>query len=219
MITQNEHLDDLKEIRTIMERSSRFISLSGLTGVFAGTLALLGALSVYLYQQDYFLGRYFNRGIFDRSQLLSAAEFRSLVVFLLLVAFIVLVLALGFGILFTTRNARRKGLPIWDSTAKRMLINLFIPLVAGGIFCLALLYHHHIYLVAPATLVFYGLALINASKYTLNEIRYLGITEVILGLISIFFAGYSLIFWAVGFGILHIVYGTTMYWKNERVNR
>jgi predicted lysophospholipase L1 biosynthesis ABC-type transport system permease subunit len=219
MITQTEHLDDLKEIRTIMERSSRFISLSGLTGVFAGTLALLGALSVYLYKQDYFLGRYFSRGVFESSQVLSTLELRNLVVFLLSTACIVLFLSLGFGILFTTRNARRKGLPIWDSTVKRMLINLFIPLAAGGIFCLALLYHHQIYLVAPATLVFYGLALINTSKYTLNDIRYLGIAEVILGLTSMFFAGYSLIFWAVGFGIIHIVYGTTMYWKNERINR
>jgi hypothetical protein len=219
MITQNEHLDDLKEIRTIMERSSRFISLSGLTGVFAGTLALFGVLLVFLYKQDFFLGRYFSRGISDSNQLISTAELRSLVVFLLFVACLLLIIALGFGILFTTRNARRKGLPIWDSTAKRMLINLFIPLAAGGIFCLALLYHHQIYLVAPTTLVFYGLALINASKYTLNDIRYLGISEVVLGLISLFFASYSLFFWAVGFGILHIVYGTTMYWKNERINR
>lgn len=216
MNTQNEHLNDLKEIRTIMERSSRFISLSGLTGVFAGTVALLGVLSVYLYKQDFFFARYLNGGVFDSNDLLTQKEFFGLIIFLLSVAFVVLVLALGFGILFTTRNARRKGLPYWDQSAKRMLINLFIPLVAGGVFCLALIYHHLIFLLAPATLVFYGLALINASKYTLDEVRYLGISQIVLGLAAMFFIGYGLLFWAAGFGLLHIIYGSTMYWRNER---
>lgn len=219
MNTQNEHLSDLKEIRSIMERSSRFISLSGLTGVFAGTMALLGALTVYLYKQDFFFGRYYSSSIVDSSRMLTATEFRNLVAFVLVVAFVVLVLALGFGILFTTRNARRKGLPYWDLSARRMLINLFIPLVAGGFFCLALIYHHLIFLLAPATLVFYGLALINASKYTLNEVRYLGFSQIILGLIALFVVGYGLIIWAIGFGLLHIVYGSTMYWRHERFNR
>jgi general stress protein CsbA len=97
-----------------------------------------------------------------------------------------------------------------------MLVNLFVPLAAGGIFCIILVYHHIIYLVAPATLLFYGLGLINASKYTFREIKYLGLTEIILGLVASVFIGYGLIFWAFGFGILHIVYGIFMYRKHER---
>ena len=114
------------------------------------------------------------------------------------------------------RNSIQKGVPIWGTMAKLTLINLFIPLIAGGIFCLVLLYHHIISLVAPATLVFYGMALFNAGKYTLKEIRVLGILEMLLGLIACFFVGYGLIFWAVGFGILHIIYGTVMYTRYER---
>ena len=135
-----------------------------------------------------------------------------------MVGSIVLVLALSFGVYFTTRNARRKGLPVFDVIAKRMLVNLFIPLVTGGLFCIVLLYHNLLYLVAPSTLVFYGLALINASKYTHNDIRYLGICEIILGLIGLLFAGYGLLIWAFGFGVLHIVYGIVMYNKYERAN-
>ena len=202
----------------MMERSSRFLSLSGLSGVFAGVVALLGVLAVYIYKQEFFFGSNYYGDPNIQKFSLSGAELNDFIIFLVLVAFVVFVLALTFGILFTTRNAKRKGLPYWDSATKRMLVNLFIPLVAGGIFCLALFYHHHIYLVAPATLVFYGLALINASKYTLNEVRYLGVSEIILGLTAMFFAGYSLIFWAVGFGVLHIIYGSTMYFRNERVN-
>ncbi|HOP04120.1 MAG TPA: hypothetical protein PL017_12235 [Tenuifilaceae bacterium] len=219
MATKDEHIKDLQEIRSMMERSSRFISLSGLSGVFAGITALLGALAVYIYKSEFFYGQFHNKQrVYFRGNLIYGAELTHFIYFLIVTATIVLIVALTFGVLFTTRNARRKNLPYWDSSAKRMLINLFIPLAAGGIFCLALFYHQQIYLVAPATLVFYGIALINASKFTLNDIRYLGFSEIILGLISMFFAGYSLFFWAFGFGILHIIYGTTMYWKNERAN-
>lgn len=218
MDQQNEHLKNLQEIRSIMERSSRFISLSGLSGVFAGITALIGAFAVYLYKQDFFIGRYNNGGIFISQDLISGNELKSFILFLLIDGSVTLLLAIFFGIIFTMRNAKKKGLPIWDSLTKRLLINLFIPLVAGGVFALILLYHHLVFLVAPVTLIFYGLALINASKFTLNEIFYLGLCEITLGLIASLFVGYGLIFWAIGFGILHIIYGASMYFKYERTN-
>lgn len=216
MDQENEHLKNLQEIRSIMERSSRFISLSGLSGVFAGCFALIGAFAVFFYQQDFFWGRYYNHGIYLKEELISGVEFSNFLTFILLDGTITLVLALSAGVFFTARNAQRKGLPYWDSTGKRMVINLFIPLISGGLFSLALLYHKQIYLIAPVTLIFYGLALINASKYTINDIRYLGICEVVLGLMASVFVGYGLVFWALGFGILHIIYGSSMYWKYER---
>lgn len=216
MDTQGEHLKNLKEIRSIMERSSRFLSLSGLSGIFAGIVALVGALAVYVYQRDFFCGRYLHQGVLLRDDMLAGRELYGFLVFIFIDAFLVLTLALSFGVFFTTRNARKKGLPYWDKSAKRMLTNLFIPLVTGGIFCLILLYHHLIYLIAPSTLVFYGLALLNTSKFTINDIRYLGISEILLGLLAMFFVGYGLILWAIGFGFLHIIYGFAMYWKYER---
>ncbi|HBX52737.1 MAG: hypothetical protein A2275_09505 [Bacteroidetes bacterium RIFOXYA12_FULL_35_11] len=216
MTENNEHLKNLSEIRSIMERSSRFISLSGLSGIFAGLIALLGAAAVYFYFNEYYNPRYYNMGVFTKSELMRDRELYLFILFLLCDGIIVLALSLAAAVFFTTRNARKKGLKVWDNTAKRTLINLFIPLVAGGFFCMALLFHGKIYLIAPTTLVFYGLALINASKYTLNDIRYLGISELILGVIASFFVGYGLIAWAIGFGLLHIVYGIIMYTKYER---
>lgn len=217
MEPKNDHLDNLREIRSIMERSSQFISLSGLSGVFAGIFALLGALAVYLYKYDFFFGRYYRGGVFLREDLISGIELTNFLLFILLTGLIVLILALSFVVFFTARNAKRKGLTLWDSSAKRMLINLFIPLVTGGLFSAVLLFHNLIYLVAPTTLIFYGLALINASKYTLRDIRYLGLSEIALGLVASVFVGYGLLFWAIGFGILHILYGFLMYMKYERV--
>ena len=105
---------------------------------------------------------------------------------------------------------------MWNQSARLLLWHLAVPLVTGGLFCIILLLHGEVYLLAPTTLVFYGLALINASKYTLNDIQYLGISEIILGLIACVYVGYGLVFWALGFGILHIAYGTVMYFKYER---
>lgn len=208
---EQEPIQQLHEIRSLMERSSRFMSLSGLSGVFAGIIALAGAGAAFFYldfDQQYFdINRSFNEMYylkFSRSWL-----------FILLDALIVLFLALFAGVYFASRKARKLGLPVWDSTARRMLINLFIPLAAGGIFCLILLYHNLVFLVAPSTLIFYGLALLHASKYTLHEIRVLGIAEIILGLMASFLVGYGLLFWAIGFGVMHILYGLLMYFRYE----
>lgn len=196
--------EDLSHIRSMMERSSRFISLSGLSGVFAGLVALVGAVYVYFIFQregiDYFEG---NRNVFSEN----------LVRELVLIGAIILVLAIVSGYFFTSRKTKEKNQKIWDQTTKRLLFNFAVPLFTGGLFCLGLLYHHLYVLVAPATLIFYGLALVNAEKYTLTDVKYLGYFEIILGLLSFFFLGWGLVFWAIGFGILHIVYGIVMYKK------
>ena len=207
-----EHLQDIKEIRSIMERSSRFISLSGLSGIFAGVFALAGFTVAYLY-----LGLSVDSSsYFENVRAAATHLYYDYVLFYFADGLIVLAASLTAGFILTSRKAKRRGEKIWDATAKRMLINLMIPLVTGGLFCLILLYHGKLSMVAPATLIFYGLALINASKYTLDDIRYLGICEIILGLIASVYVGYGFWFWAVGFGVLHIIYGTVMYYKYER---
>ena len=163
MDQQKHHLETLTEIRALMEQSSRFISLSGLSGVAAGIFALLGAAAVYWYLGiTPFSGQ---KAYYVTAETITRGGVHYLTFFLVDAA-IVLVLALGSGIFFTTRKARKKGLKMWDASSKRLLINMAIPLVAGGIFCLGLLYHNFFGMVAPATLVFYGLACLNASKYT-----------------------------------------------------
>jgi len=213
MNSNQEQIQNLSEIRSLMERSSRFLSLSGLSGISAGLIALIGAGVAFFYL-DYD-ERYFNVNRYFIDRLYGILQ--SGIGFLVADALIILVLALASGIYFTTRKARRNKLKVWDSTTKRLLVNVFIPLAAGGIFCLALLYYRVFFLVAPATLVFYGLALVNASKYTLPDVRILGISEIVTGLVASFLVGYGLLFWAFGFGVLHILYGFIMYYRYERI--
>jgi hypothetical protein len=201
-----KHQEDLSHIRSMMERSSRFISLSGLSGVFAGISAVIGAIATF-----YLLG---NHGInyFDNNQKTFS---NNLVFELFFTALLVLFLAITFGIFFTLRKSKKYNLPIWTNATKNMLINLAIPLFVGGVFCMALLFYGSFGFIAPATLLFYGLALINAEKYTLSDIKYLGYCELILGCVSLFYIGMGLVFWVIGFGFLHIIYGLIMYKKHK----
>ncbi len=201
-----KHQEDLSHIRSMMERSSRFISLSGLSGVFAGLSALIGGLYVYQLFKSYGI-EYFDGSQIQNFYLID------LVIQLIFIALIVLVFSLTFGIFFTIRKSRKYNLPIWTTATKKMLVNLAIPLVVGGVFCLALLYHQIYLLLAPSTLLFYGLALINAEKYTFSDIKYLGFCELALGCVSLFFLGYGLVFWIIGFGVLHILYGLIVFKK------
>jgi predicted lysophospholipase L1 biosynthesis ABC-type transport system permease subunit len=211
MDSTKEHLNTLQEIRNLMEKSSRFISLSGLSGVFAGLYALAGAAAAYYYLDLGLLEPSYYEYLYTGGKVNT-----DFIVFFLADALAVLCAALATGIFLTTRNAKKQGLPIWSNTSKRLVISMAIPLVAGGLFCLAMLYQHMFVMLAPATLLFYGLALINGSKYTLRDVYYLGLCELALGIIGSFFLGYGLLIWAIGFGVLHIIYGTVMYYKYER---
>jgi hypothetical protein len=207
---QTDSLQEVKDIRRLMERSSRFISLSGLSGVAAGVFAIIGAfVARYVVFKNYYT-EYEVRGHF------ANGDFRSLKLQLLLLAAVIFVAAFASAFYFTWRKSNKQGLSLWDHASRRLFWNMAIPLVTGGFFILAMLQYDEWRFVAPACLVFYGLALVNASKYTLTDIRYLGYCEIIVGLINMQWLGYGLYFWAFGFGILHIIYGIVMWSKYER---
>jgi hypothetical protein len=93
---------------------------------------------------------------------------------------------------------------------------LLIPLFAGGIFIFILIFRNILELIPSVMLIFYGLSLVNAGKFTLGEIHYLGLIEIGLGLLASIFIDYSLVFWTLGFGIMHIIYGMVMYYRHEK---
>ncbi len=198
---------ELSEIKSMMERSTRFLSLSGLAGVLAGIYALFAAGMAYYW--IYY--PYFPFG-FRTSYVDDSAIFTKLIV----LALVILALSLGSAYILSQQKSQRLATNLWTPAGKRFLQALFIPVLIGGIFCLALVLRGYLIVVAPATLIFYGLALVNASQFTLSDIKYLGFGELILGIISAFFPGYGLITWALGFGVLHVIYGSMMYYKYDR---
>ncbi len=189
----NSHSEDLRTIRKIMEESSRFLSLNGLSGVFAGIFALFGSAIAAI--------------AIHKAQ---TAEINKLALILLLDAIVVLIAALGISIYLSVRKATRNGLKAWTSITKRMLLNLLIPLFSGAVLILVFYLNSNYEYIIPSMLIFYGLALVSAGKFTFGEIQYLGILEVLIGIFALFIPEYGLISWAFGFGILHILYGLIM---------
>jgi hypothetical protein len=208
LIMENEkYINDIAEIKEMMHKSSRFISLSGLSGILAGIYALIGASIAYtlLYKSVSITSDYKNLIISEDTSIKIVA-----------LSAIVLVLSIATGFILSVNKAKKRHENLWNSTSKRMVINFLIPLATGGFFILVLIEKDFMSLVAPSTLLFYGLACVNASKYTLGDIRYLGITMILIGLVSTWFLGYGLVFWALGFGVCHIIYGSLMYSKYDR---
>ncbi|MFC4721518.1 hypothetical protein ACFO5O_04235 [Geojedonia litorea] len=196
-----DYLKDINEIKELMNKSSRFISLSGLSGILPGVYAMIGAAIAYWLVtnsgQDYlnFDGTIFRLVMLD--------------------LFLIATFSIATAIYLATHKAKKNGVKIWDQTSKRLVINFLIPLVTGGIYILALLRQENYGQTAALMLIFYGLALVNASKYSIGDIKHLGLIEIILGLICALFPSYGFWFWILGFGVMHIIYGTIMHYKYD----
>ncbi len=218
MNSQDPSLETLQDIKNMMNQSSRFISLSGLSGISAGITALAGAWfanSVIQKSGSSSEGRIAEIKSYNEvadADLVSKLSESSL----FLIAVITLVVAIILAVSFTYFRSTKQGIPVWGNAAKRLVWNLALPLFFGFVFLLKLIEAGVYGLIAPGCLIFYGLALVNASKFTLGEIRFLGYAILLLGLINCWLPGYGLYFWAAGFGILHIVYGVIMWNKYER---
>jgi lysylphosphatidylglycerol synthetase-like protein (DUF2156 family) len=204
MIEEKDHIRDLAEIRSMMERSSRYLSLSGWAGIMAGVYALAGAYIAY----DVF---HFTPGEITAGNTLPENMPQ-----LSMLAITILVLAVGTAVFISGRKARSRDEKAWNATSRRLLVNTAVPLFAGGILMLILLSKGLPGLLIPSTLIFYGLALFNASKFTYDALKFLGLIQIGLGLLSAYFVPYGLLFWAIGFGVAHIVYGIYIHYRYER---
>jgi hypothetical protein len=211
MDEQNHSLESIEDIKLMMHKSSRFISLSGWSGIAAGICALLAAAYTATKIECWWRGDcHFERLVNDGS-----INMRSTLFLIALVTFFV---AFTLAFFFTYLRSRTSGVAIWGYTARRVILNVAIPMIIGGIFIWRMMDFGFYGLIAPACLIFYGLGLINASKYTLSEVRYLGYSQILLGLINLWMINYGLYFWAAGFGVLHIIYGIIMWNRYERNN-
>ncbi len=198
---ERDYLEDLAEIRTMMQRSSKFLSLSGWAGIMAGIYALVGAYIAYtLYN-------------FRPNDILyQAPNFGSV----LLLASIILIISIVTAMILSRQRAQRKGQSAWNATSRRMLLSMAAPLVVGGLLLLILISLDLTAFLAPVSLIFYGLALFNAGHFTFREVQMLGVLQALLGLLAVIFVSYSVLIWAIGFGLMNMIYGIYIHLKYER---
>lgn len=204
MKKEQDYIQDIAEIRSMMERSSKFLSLSGWSGVLAGIYALVGAYVIYAVFD------------FNPEDIVYEGIKVENVFGIIMTGIVVLILAVGTAILYSYKKAKTRNEKLWNNTSRHLVNHTAVPLFAGGLLVLALILKGYLGLIAPLTLIFYGIALYNAGKFTFTEIRLLGLTQIFLGLFSAYLIHYGLLFWAIGFGLMHIFYGIFIYSKYER---
>jgi hypothetical protein len=198
---------ELASIRSLMERSSKFLSLSGLSGVMAGIYALIGAFIGYRIVNEKYNSLSISDSYTDNSLIYHQ---------LILIAALVLLLSVLSGILLSIRQAKKKGENYWNPVSRRLISSMLIPLFTGGLFIIILFLRLEYDLIASACLIFYGLSLISASQYTFSDVKWLGFCQISLGLLAALIPASGFLFWVIGFGLLHIIYGTFMHFKYNR---
>jgi hypothetical protein len=206
MNQSDQHVEDIKVIRKIMEESSRFLSLSGLSGIMAGLIAIAGAIAAKVIIEKYSPSAEWYSAPFT-----TDPEGRKMLVLLLADMAVVLILALAGAVVFSSRKARKSGLTVWTPVTRRMLTSLILPLLTGGLFIILTITSVPVYVTVASTMIFYGLAVVSAGKFTFGEIHWLGVLEIAAGLICLLFPAGALLIWAGGFGAIHIVYGLFMH--------
>jgi ABC-type phosphate/phosphonate transport system permease subunit len=213
MENEKEQLEALQDIRKMMKDSSKFLSLSGLSGVFAGLYALAGA-----YLGHRIISKYLADGPATHEYDFSRLSYPGLLLDVIFISIVVLVLSISTALYLSLKKAKKTNQKLFDHTSKKVFWCMAIPLVAGGLFCVAILVNGSAAMVSSVMLLFYGLALVSASKYTMTDIKYLGYLEITIGLLAAFFPGHGLLFWALGFGILHVIYGSIVWFKYDRTD-
>lgn len=196
-MSSNQYSEDIAHIRSMMERSSRFISLSGWAGILPGIFALSGlSLAIWFIQNSKTTGLY-NDGIDNTSPL---------AIQLVLTAFVVLALSVFSSWYTCMRKAKAEHQSTWTPAIQNMLVYFSIPLLAGAVVAGWVYAKEDWGLMAPVILSFYGLALIQASHFTLKSVYWLGLIEIALALLS-GIPGWGIPILAIGFGLLHVIYG------------
>ncbi|ALU27069.1 hypothetical protein HX045_13050 [Myroides odoratimimus] len=205
----NKAIEDLNQIKSIMERSTKFLSLSGWSGIWVGLCGLIAA-SVLYYWQTSSTYSYENLTLEDPYQTAYTAEM------LLVLAIATFVIAVVGGFFFTIRKTRKQGKSFLNQVTKRLLVRFSIPLIIAGILCLILHKYHLLQFALPTTLLFYGLALFSVQEDTVKEVKAIAALEIVLGLLAFYFLDYTLLLWAIGFGLVHLLYGIILWNKYDK---
>jgi hypothetical protein len=200
-------IQSVNEIKELMERSSKFVSLSGLTGILIGVYAFIGAWLVNSLTGIPFVN---NPG---SHRLLSFSDTRIITI---VIAGCVIAASLISTFLISYYKSIKAKQKLLNKLIYRLIWNFGLPLFVGGVFCIALLYNRNYGLTSTVMLLFYGFALVNVSKYTFSNVGWLGYAFLSLGLVDAFFEGNALLFWTIGFGGFHIIYGVLFYFLYEK---
>jgi hypothetical protein len=189
-----EHSLDI--IRTLMERSQRYEHISGLSGLAAGTLVLIGAAAL---QSD---------------MLPWSSPINSLVVWSLVLAVSVMV-----HLLITRRRARDRGEALWTRQARTVLLALLPAFIVAAVISVWLWTEQRTGLWPSIWLLLYGCGTLATCFFAPRSILFLGLTCLTAGILSLLvLTDHPLLTMSIGFGLTHIAYGLLVL-RAERIQQ
>jgi len=175
-------MDNLQFIRETMERSAVFTSVPGYGGALMGATAVGAAI---------------------------IAHSQPLITNWLIVWLVEAALAFSIGFFALWQKSKNSGESLASVPAKKFAL-AFAPPIVAGIILTALFYYRGFFEFLPcAWLTLYGTAVVTGGAYSVKIVPTVGWIFVALGAVAAFAparAGNLLM--ALGFGVLHIVFGS-----------
>ncbi len=202
-MNNNDAINTLREIKDIMQKSSRFENISGFSIIIIGIYASIVSLGAWL-----LLGKHEPYSWLPTWSTDFALNTPGRTWTAILCALVLLVVSFGTVCLmsyFKTKRVNHRF--VFDHTVRRSLWAFFVPAATGGLLCLAMLQQGHYGITSSFMLVFYGLALINCAHHTTSRLALLGYVELLLGIVDCFVVSHGILFWFLGFGLWHIIFG------------
>jgi hypothetical protein len=173
--------DDLRFIRSAMERSATFTAVPGRGGALMGTLGLAGCAIAAA----------------------QSAPERWLAVWLGTAA-----VAFTIGVWTMRRKALDAGIPVTGASAQRFALSLAAPLAAGAALTAALWAYGVWDLMPSVWLLLYGTGVLTGGMLSVAPLRLLGVCFMALGIIALLTPpSWGNAWLGLGFGVLQIGFG------------
>ena len=181
----DEARENLRVIRQVMERSTKYSTLSGLSGVLVGLTAIVGVAATRSV-----------RDIYDHPLRLA------------LIWLIVLAVAVGIDFVRNKRRAARVGKQVVSPLGAHILVAALPAFFAGAVLTAFFALHHLLFYVWGAWMLCYGLAICAVGLFSVRPVSYLGMAFALAGALTLFLqAPDPLAMMALTFGGFHIAYG------------
>lgn len=177
-------MEDLRFIRQTMERGAAFTAVPGWGGVGMGLSAIAAAVVAS--------GQPTSEGW-------------------LLVWTLEALIAVAIGGVAIQRKARRAELPVFSGAGRKFVLSFLPPALAGVVLTLALWQADASSLLPGVWLLLYGAAVVTAGTFSVKIVPVMGICFMVLGMLALLGLPLGGDLWmAVGFGGLHVLFGTTI---------
>ena len=184
-----------------MEQGKSYFSLKSLSGILIG---IYGLATVYLIDK-------LTSGEGSGIEMVSQLPILFLQIGITAIAVVFIIISLFTLWIRAKRRAKSEGKKLWNTSNKKIRLQTLITLLVLIVVIIVIANQGYYSLVTPISLFFYGLFLLNLSRFSSKGLVFLSIGEVLLGVAAYMIYDKEIFFLALGFGLLPIIYGAATF--------